>query len=65
MRNPTVHPFWRNALQSLPAAVRPRYELQFEAAERWELWLDALIETSLRAKAALQRLFQPRAVSNA
>ena len=61
MRNASRHPFWQNALLSLPAGVRPRYELQFEAAERWELWLDGVIETTLRAKAALQKLFQHRA----
>lgn len=61
MRNRLVTPFWRNALHSLPASLRPRYELQFEAAERWELWLDAAVQTSVRAKAALQRMFQHRA----
>jgi hypothetical protein len=36
--------FWRNAANSLPAAVRARYMTHLESAERWELALDAAIE---------------------
>lgn len=61
MRNRLVTPFWKNALESLPASVRPRYELQFEAAERWELWLGAAVESLTRAKFALQRMTLHRA----
>jgi hypothetical protein len=44
MRNEFVTPFWKNALASLPESVRPRYELQLHAAERWELALGTVIE---------------------
>ena len=37
--------FWKNAANSLPAAVRARYLPHFESAERWELALDAAIES--------------------
>ena len=58
MRNELVTPFWKNALASLPAAIRHRYVHQIEAAERWELWLDAAVESFSRAKHALSRTFQ-------
>lgn len=35
--------FWRGAADSLPPSVRERYAAYFEAAERWDLALDALI----------------------
>ena len=50
MHNHLVTPFWKNALQSLPAEVRPRYVLQMEAAERWELRLTGLVEFVSRAR---------------
>jgi hypothetical protein len=58
MHNHLVTPFWKNALQSLPAEVRPRYVLQMEAAERWELRLTGLVEFVSRARAAFGRMFQ-------
>ena len=58
MRNQLVTPFWKDALAQLPAAIRERHVHDIEAAERWELRLDALIQTCTRAKDALTRLFQ-------
>ena len=49
--------FWRNAAASLPAAVRDRYLLDLERAERWELALARAIEVLTRAKSALGRSF--------
>lgn len=57
MRNELVTPFWKNALERLPAGVRERHVHDIEAAERWELRLQALIETCSIAKAALGRMF--------
>jgi hypothetical protein len=51
MRNDLVTPFWKNALASLPADLRPRYEHHIAAAERWELRLDAIVELWSRLKA--------------
>lgn len=53
MHSRLVTPFWKNALESLPPAVRERHVHDIEAAERWELRLDALVEAWTRAKAAL------------
>ncbi len=50
MRNDLVTPFWKNALLSLPADLRPRYEHHIAAAERWELRLDAIVELWSRVK---------------
>jgi hypothetical protein len=61
MRNAPATPFWKNALASLPAPVRERYALQFEAAERWELWLDAAVEAWTGAKTAVSRTLKHRA----
>lgn len=58
MRNELVTAFWKNALQSLPPALRQRHVHDIEAAERWELRLDALVEFLSRAKTALHRTFQ-------
>jgi hypothetical protein len=59
MRNKRlVTPFWNNALKSLPAELRPRYVHELEAAERWELRIQALIEAGSRAKSAIARTFQ-------
>jgi hypothetical protein len=44
-------PFWRKAAGSLPPHVRERYATYLEAAERWDLALDAAID----AAAALRR----------
>lgn len=43
--------FWRKALRSLPAPVQARYAGYFQAAERWELALDEIIEWVSRVKA--------------
>jgi hypothetical protein len=58
MRNRLVTPFWKAALESLPAAVRTRYLHDIEAAERWELRLNAAVERFMRAKSAFVRTFQ-------
>jgi len=56
MRNTPLTPFWKNALERLPPGVRERHVRDIEAAERWELRLNGLIETWSRAKVALQGL---------
>jgi hypothetical protein len=53
MRNGLETIFWKNALHSLPAHLRPRYENHIAAAERWELRLDAIVELWSRAKTRL------------
>lgn len=58
MPNQLVTPFWKNALRSLPAELRQRYVREIEAAERWELRLDALVQAWSRAKLALARTLQ-------
>ena len=58
MRNRLVTPFWKAALESLPSAVRSRYLHDIEAAERWELRLNATVERCSRAKSAFFRMFQ-------
>jgi hypothetical protein len=58
MRNELVTPFWKDALESLPASLRARYANDIAAAERWELRIDAIVEAWTRAKAALTRTFQ-------
>ncbi len=60
MHNRLVTPFWKNALQSLPAEVRQRYVHQIEQAERWELRLASIVEGWSRAKAAFPRMLQTR-----
>lgn len=63
MHNKLVTPFWKNALQSLPAEARHRYVHQLEQAERWELRLASIVEGWSRAKAAFARMLQtPRSV---
>lgn len=52
--------FWRNAAASLPAAVRARYALELERAERWELALGAAIEALGRAKSRLKNATRGR-----
>ena len=61
MRNNLHTPFWQAAYQSLPEIVRHRYLGHIERAERWELALDAAIETLSRAKGVLARLFDTTA----
>lgn len=60
MRNELVTPFWKNALESLPASLRARYAQDIAAAERWELRIEAIVELLARAKAALSGTSQPR-----
>ena len=52
--------FWRNAANSLPPHVRKRYAHYLEAAERWELALDAAMEAKSRAQAAIRRMLRRR-----
>lgn len=69
MRNQATTNFWKNALESLPPQIRARYALQFQAAERRELSLDALIEAGVCARHALKKLslklglYTPRSAS--
>ncbi len=58
MRNHLTTTFWKNALQQLPPEVRARHVHDIEAAERWELRLNALVESWTNAKAAVARMFQ-------
>jgi hypothetical protein len=53
-----VTPFWKNALESLPASLRTRYAPDIAAAERWELRIDAAIKRFKRARTALSRTLQ-------
>ena len=55
MRNEITTPFWKNALASLPASVRPRYAADIAAAERWELRIDAAVKRWTRARTAFTR----------
>jgi hypothetical protein len=57
MRNAIVTPFWKNALASLPASVRPRHAADIAAAERWELRLDSAVKRWTRARSAFTRTF--------
>ena len=50
MRNQFATSFWQSAYASLPGPVRERYAADLRAAERWELRMDALIESWSRAK---------------
>ena len=58
MRNEIVTPFWKSALASLPASVRPRYAADIAAAERWELRVDAVVKRWTRARSAFTRKHQ-------
>jgi hypothetical protein len=58
MRNQLTTQFWKNALLALPVSVRSRYVHQIEQAERWELRLNAAVQTWSRAKAAFAKTFQ-------
>jgi hypothetical protein len=55
MRNGFATSFWHSAYQSLPAQVRARYAADLQAAERWELGLEALIEAWSRTKILFSR----------
>ena len=63
MRNQLVTPFWKNALESLPAALRPRYASHIAAAERWELRLNAVVElwSRIKIRPRARKLSGPRA----
>ena len=61
MHNQLLTPFWKNALESLPAYLRPRYVKHLAAAERWELRLDALVELWSRLRTRGRHLSGPRA----
>jgi hypothetical protein len=58
MRNELTTVLGGGALEQLPAGIRARHVHDFEAAERWELRLDALIEAWTLAKGAIGRIFQ-------
>jgi hypothetical protein len=62
MRNHLETIFWKNALHSLPAHLRPRYAHHIAAAERWELRFDAIVELVSRVKNRVsgQRVTRPR-----
>ena len=55
MRNEIMTPFWKNALASLPASVRPRYAVDIAAAERWERRIDAAVKGWTRARSAFSK----------
>jgi len=57
MRNTLVTAFWKEAFESLPSSQRLRYLHDIQAAERWELRIDAAVESFSRAKNALAKLF--------
>ena len=58
--NELVTPFWKNALESLPASLRSRYAHDIAAAERWELRIEAVTEMLARVKSAFSGTSQPR-----
>jgi hypothetical protein len=58
MRNELTTKFWKNALAQLPPEIQSRHVHDIEAAERWELRLNALIKIWTHAKIALGRMFQ-------
>ena len=62
MHNSLETVFWKNALYSLPAHLRPRYEHHIAAAERWELRLDALVElvSWVKSRVSGRNLGRPR-----
>ena len=57
MRSNLRTPFWRAAYRALPEAMRHRHLADIERAERWELALDAVVESFSRVKGAVSRLF--------
>ncbi|HEX9395509.1 MAG TPA: hypothetical protein VF943_02100 [Burkholderiales bacterium] len=52
--------FWRRAANSLPAPIRARHLRHLEGAERFELFLDAMIDGGKRFTRVFQVL-HPRA----
>jgi len=58
--NELVTPFWKNALESLPASLRARYAHDIAAAERWELRIEAVTEMLARVRNAFSGTSQPR-----
>jgi len=58
MRNEINTPFWKNALESLPASLRSRYASDIAAAERWELRIDAALKGLKRARSAVSKGLQ-------
>jgi hypothetical protein len=48
--------FWKDALASLPPAVRRRYAAHFEMAERLEWSLDRALDAWASVKRALARI---------
>ena len=58
MRNEIRTPFWKNALESLPASLRARYAQDIAAAERWELRIDAALKGLKRARSAFTKTLQ-------
>jgi hypothetical protein len=57
MRNEFETRFWQRAYESLPAAVRAQYLAQMQAAESWELSLQAIIEFVSRTRNSVSKLF--------
>jgi hypothetical protein len=51
--------FWQRAAQSLPPAVRARYQADLERAERIDLLVAALIDACSAVRAALRRRIAP------
>jgi len=50
MREELRTPFWREAAESLPPAVRRRYLPELRAAERFDIALDAVIALFSRGR---------------
>jgi hypothetical protein len=48
-------PFWRNAANALPPHGRERHATYLEAAERWDVALDEVIEACTRVAAVIKR----------
>jgi hypothetical protein len=57
MPNQFATRFWQRAYESLPAGVRAQYLTQMQAAESWELSLQAIIEFVSRTKNSVSKLF--------
>lgn len=51
-----THSFWKDALASLPPAIRHRYAADFEMAERLDRSLDLALDAWSSSKRALARL---------
>lgn len=57
MRSNLRTPFWRAAYRALPGNVRLLHLADIERAERWELALDAAVQSLSWVKGAVSRLF--------